>query len=334
MSRAVLDRPGATRRRPRPVLTAIGVLLLLVSLLGAGAHWWTPSTALLLGVSAFAPYLMLAAPLSLAVLVSARRWIPAVVAAGLCAVWVTAELPLYTATTSPAGGRTVVVMTANLRLGKASAASVVAAVKRNHVDVLLVQELNIGERWALHNAGLGEVLPFHNYDARPGAQGTGMWSRWYLYDEQQRTDFSFAFVTARVAIPHFPCDPVVAGLHMQGPWPDSAGWSKDIGHLPTVLDELAAQPCAVLGGGDFNATPDVAQFRHLLRHGIADAAAQAGSGVTATYPSNTWLPPAIAIDHVLTRGAVATATHTVDIATTDHRALVASIALPRLSSTG
>jgi endonuclease/exonuclease/phosphatase (EEP) superfamily protein YafD len=99
-----------------------------------------------------------------------------------------------------------------------------------------------------------------------------------------------------------------------------------------VLDGLpAGRP--VIVGGDFNATPDVAQFRSVLRTGFADAADQAGAGMTRTYPADRWFPPLIAIDHVLTRGgAVATGVQTVSISGSDHRALLARIAVPTDSS--
>jgi endonuclease/exonuclease/phosphatase (EEP) superfamily protein YafD len=118
------------------------------------------------------------------------------------------------------------------------------------------------------------------------------------------------------------------GLHLAGPVPDAAHWSADIRRLPEVLNELPSA-AAVIVGGDFNATPDTTQFRSVLRAGFADAADQAGAGMTRTYPADSWLPPLIAIDHVLIKGgAVATAARTVSISGSDHRALLVAVALP------
>lgn len=47
------------------------------------------------------------------------------------------------------------------------------------------------------------------------------------------------------------------------------------------------------------------QFRDLLTDGYHDAVEQTGSGFAPTYPSDTWFPPVITIDHALTRNAVA-----------------------------
>lgn len=285
--------------------------------------------SVLLGLTAFAPWLMLAGPFALALLLGASRRVGAVVAAALCVVSVVTQLPLYVADTAPRDARTVVVMTLNLRLGLASPAAVVAAVRRDRVDLLMTEELTDAENDALLRAGLAGVLPSREVAPAGGATGTGLWSRWPLHDQRRRDDFAFEFVTAQVDIPGVSCAPTVAALHMQGPWPHAAGWDRDIAHLPSVLDELGATPCALLVGGDFNATPDVAQFRRLLTHGRADAAEQAGAGLTATYPAGHWYPPLIAIDHVLTRRAVAVGVHTVSVPGSDHRGLVASVAVPR-----
>jgi endonuclease/exonuclease/phosphatase (EEP) superfamily protein YafD len=84
-----------------------------------------------------------------------------------------------------------------------------------------------------------------------------------------------------------------------------------------------------VAAGDLNATPDIVQFRDLLVDGYADAAQQAGAGMTLTYPADRWYPPLIAIDHVLTRDAVATTADTIHISDTDHRALLVTVQVPR-----
>jgi endonuclease/exonuclease/phosphatase (EEP) superfamily protein YafD len=192
----------------------------------------------------------------------------------------------------------------------------------------MLEELTEAEQAALGAAGLDKLLPYHVSDPQGAALGTGLWSRYPLSEQTKRGDFSFAFVTARVAIPGVAHPPLAVAAHMAGPYPDSADWLKDMAHLPSVLSSLA-DSASTLVGGDFNATPDVVQFRHLLRDGYADAADQAGAGVTATWPTDQWYGPVIAIDHVLTRHAVATSADTLSIANTDHRALLVKVAVPR-----
>jgi endonuclease/exonuclease/phosphatase (EEP) superfamily protein YafD len=68
----------------------------------------------------------------------------------------------------------------------------------------------------------------------------------------------------------------------------------------------------------------------LLTNGYDDAAEQAGSGRDLTYPSNRRFPPLIGIDHVLTRNATAVTTETIEVPDTDHRALLATVMVPKL----
>jgi endonuclease/exonuclease/phosphatase (EEP) superfamily protein YafD len=96
------------------------------------------------------------------------------------------------------------------------------------------------------------------------------------------------------------------------------------------VDDFAetAGPAAVIVAGDFNRTPDMRQFRDLLTNGFGDAVEQTGAGFGPTFPSRTWHPPLITIDHMLTRRATATAIRTVYIGGFDHRALLATLAVP------
>jgi endonuclease/exonuclease/phosphatase (EEP) superfamily protein YafD len=90
----------------------------------------------------------------------------------------------------------------------------------------------------------------------------------------------------------------------------------------------AAGPGAVIVGGAYNSTPDMRQFRDLLTHGYHDAVEQTGSGFAPTYPPDTWFPPVITIDHVLTRNAIACWIMTIDVPGSDHRSLLANSAIP------
>lgn len=331
-----LRRPAAHRpwRRKQArgrwyrVVVVIATALVLVAAVGLVAHFRAPGRAWSLGISAFSPYLMLAAPVGAVVFAISRGWIGTGVAIAVTVVAVTTQLPLYTSTDPPAHARTVVVMTSNLKIGGADPVSLLDAIRRHGVEVLMLQELTPAEQQRLVAAGLDRVLPFHVSDPRPLALGTGLWSRYPLSDEVRRTDFSWAFVTASAHVPGVGVPLALAALHLAGPYPDPTLWHRDIAHLPSVLPGLGGGSRTVLAGGDFNATPDLHQFRKLLTHGYADAAEQAGAGMTRTFPADTWLPPLIAIDHVLTRRAVATGAETVSIEGTDHRALLVRVAVP------
>ena len=117
----------------------------------------------------------------------------------------------------------------------------------------------------LLSAGVLGALPNQATDPRPGAEGGGLWTRLPLSDVQRRQDFSYAFVSADVAVA-----PIrFSSAHMAGPTPRAARWAKDIGHLPAVLDAMPADR-PVLLAGDLNATPDRAE-RGTVRRGSLTA---------------------------------------------------------------
>jgi endonuclease/exonuclease/phosphatase (EEP) superfamily protein YafD len=132
-----------------------------------------------------------------------------------------------------------------------------------------------------------------------------------------------------VRVPGLAAAPTAIALHVYGPYPSTqtARWDEEIRRLRAVLHALPTRAPALVGG-DFNATPDVAQFRSILSGGYADAADQAGAGPTPTYPADRTGPPLIAIDHVLTRGAVAHRVDSLQLTGSDHRALLVTVRLP------
>jgi endonuclease/exonuclease/phosphatase (EEP) superfamily protein YafD len=310
------------------VLNIAGGVLLLVAVVALIAHFRPPGRSWALGVSAFSPYLMLAAPVAAVLFVVARQWLVLALALVVVVACASTQSRLFVSARAPADSTRLVTMTCNLRLGQASPAAVVRAVRDHRVDLLTLQELTGPEQTRLEQAGLDDVLPYHAAHADPNAVGTGMWSRHPLTSIGRRTDFTFAFITAKLVLPRVAAPVAVVTLHMAGPVPSSTLWQRDIRRLPGVLRDLSPDGTVVVGG-DFNATPDVAQFRALLVDGYADGAEQAGAGVTRTYPAHTWYPPLIAIDHVLTRHAVATSAETLPIAGSDHRALLVSVRIPR-----
>ncbi|MCW2529739.1 MAG: hypothetical protein JWM76_4599 [Pseudonocardiales bacterium] len=325
---------GTPRRWLRMLAMIVAVGLLLLAAVGLVGHLVGVRNHALMVLAVGAPYLMSAAPLGLLVALIGRQWVLSGLASAVVIYCVVIQAPLFIAAGGPksaAGGRTLTMMTANLRLGLADAPALVDTVRRSGVDVLTTQELTADAVRRLAEAGLDRVLPYHATDARDHASGVGVWSRYPITNSQRIGGYEFAFVAARIAIPAVAADPIIAAIHMPGPWPQPvADWAHDLAQLPATLKTIADAGAggAVLIGGDFNATPDIVQFRRLLRGGYRDAAEQAGAGITRTYPGDSWIPPVIAIDHVLTHGATATSVRTVSIAGSDHRGLVSRIAIP------
>jgi endonuclease/exonuclease/phosphatase (EEP) superfamily protein YafD len=137
-------------------------------------------------------------------------------------------------------------------------------------------------------------------------------------------------VAARLRIPGVRFDPVVASVHVTSPLASFGDWRSGITAIKAELDGLAdaAGPGSVIVAGDFNSTPDMRQFRDLLTNGYRDAVEQTGAGFTPTFPSHTWFPPLITVDHVLTRHAAASSICTIDVRGSDHRSLVATVDVP------
>jgi endonuclease/exonuclease/phosphatase (EEP) superfamily protein YafD len=310
------------------MLSIAGAVLLLVALVGLVARFHTPGPSWELGVSAFSPYLMLAGPVAAVLFAVARQWLPVALVLVVVVGCASTQHRLFLAARAPADSQQLVAMTSNLRLGEASPAAVVRAVRDHRVDLLTLQELTGPERARLEQAGLDDVLPYHAAHADQSAIGTGMWSRYPLSSIERRADFTFAFITATMTVRGVRTPVTAVALHMAGPVPSSTLWQREIRRLPGVLRDLPAVGPVVVGG-DFNATHDIAQFRALLVDGYADGAQQAGAGIMRTYPADTWYPPLIGIDHVLIRDAVATRAETVRIAGSDHLALLVSLAVAR-----
>lgn len=308
------------------LLTAIGVLALAVAFAALLARYVPSMTRAVLGVAALSPYLMLGAPAA-TVLFAALRSIPLTAIAGVLTIAVIAvQAPRYVRGRSDAGIH-VRVMSANLRYGRADPDALVE-LALEHADILAVQELTPEKADLLSASGLDEAFPYRALRACEGPAGVGVWSRYPVdgFDVDDR--FWLGFLIAQVRIPGIEAPAAVVVTHMSAPWPEPIqGWRDDLARLRTTLEEVGAATAGpVIVAGDLNATPDVLEFRRLLRGGYTDAAEQAGAGSTRTHPADVrLLPPLFAVDHILTRDATAVSVRTLAIPDSDHRALLAAI---------
>ena len=203
---------------------------------------------------------------------------------------------------------------------------------RTSADVITVSELTPDWVQRFYANGMRDVFPYSVLAPLPGAGGYGLWSRHPL--EVIAPLKGGNMVAARVDIADIQVDPIVASVHIMNPltyygrafdrWRAGISAAKD--RMESLAEEVGDG--AVIVAGDFNSTPDMRQFRQLLSNGYRDAVAQTGSGVEPTYPAYPWMPPLITIDHVLTRNASVCSIRTISLQTTDHRALLATIAIP------
>jgi endonuclease/exonuclease/phosphatase (EEP) superfamily protein YafD len=233
-----------------------------------------------------------------------------------------------------AAGPVLRVVTANLLAGRAVAGAVVELAGRTRADVLFVQELTGEAAAGLARAGLGDLLPYRVTQQLPHGAGGSIYARYPLRGEPPAAPPTAARCAARLVLPSGQ-SVRLACIHAAPPKPPwfpaaTARWRSQLAALPAP----AGSPQIL--AGDFNATLDHAQFRRLLRRGYADAASQAGHGLTPTWgPQPGHRPALLAIDHILTdrRCAVLT-TSAHPLAGSDHRALYAELRLPAPHSQG
>jgi endonuclease/exonuclease/phosphatase family metal-dependent hydrolase len=111
--------------------------------------------------------------------------------------------------------------------------------------------------------------------------------------------------------------------------PGVGQWNDELDGIARHLH--AAHVRRELVVGDFNATWGNRGFRAILSTGLVDGAAARGDALDMTWSQlSSPLPPLIRIDHVLTGpGVVVTTIHSRPGPGSDHRALLATVALLR-----
>ncbi len=229
----------------------------------------------------------------------------------------------------PAEGPELSVLTLNLLAGGAAAPGLVGLVRSTAADVVFLQELTDEAVMKLKRAGLNELLPNEMLDVEGYRyRGSGIYARYPLSDGLTIGPSYASQPTARLDLPSGRSVQLVC-VHPHPPfppwsWAAAPRWRGELAALPPPGD-----PPVVLAG-DYNATPDHAQFRRLLRLGYVDAASQVGNGLVPTWgPEPRGRPALFTVDHVLVdpRCAVlGTCVHVVP--GSDHRALYARFRLP------
>ena len=228
----------------------------------------------------------------------------------------------------PAAGPVLRVLTANLLFGRAGADMVAELVRRQHADVLFVQELTDEAAARLQKAGLGDLLPHRVTQPKSHRTRSSIYARYPLRGGPPPPPPSAARCTARLDLPSGQ-SVELACIHTAPPKPPwspgaTARWRSQLSALPGPGDSPR------ILAGDFNATLDHAQFRRLLRRGYLDAASQVGHGLSPTWgPRPGRRLALLAIDHVLTDRRCAVLTTSAHWLTgSDHRALYAELRLP------
>jgi endonuclease/exonuclease/phosphatase family metal-dependent hydrolase len=218
------------------------------------------------------------------------------------------------------GAARITVMNANLYEGRAKAQDVVDAVRDHHVDLLVLEEITPQLLQEMDGLGLATLLPDRVGEPDYMVAGTMILANQPLTDHV-RLRTTFQGWEARYG------SLTVLGVHPVAPV-DPAGWRAD--HA-AILKQAEADHADLIVG-DMNATPDHEPMRRLDDAGFRDAGEVSNEGWQPTWPANhvsvfPLLPPLVRIDHVLIGDHLASlGTRTIDIAGTDHYALLAMVA--------
>lgn len=270
----------------------------------------------------FTPYIAAAAVIPILVAWLLRRWLPALLSLVAFAVLVSLVLPRAIAGGPHPNGPRLRLLTVNMHGGHISPERLVALASRERVDVVAVEESTQRVKGTLIAAGLTRLLPFtdlQRYD-------TGIYSRLPFRSVRAIRGPGRAIDVEAQVIVKGAALVVVRIVHVQKPsFASSRLWLQTLHGLPPARSGVLR-----IIAGDFNSTLDHSPLRAVLDRGYADAAERAGRGLDATWPADRSF--GIAIDHVLVDRRIGVdRVRIVRVTGTDHRAVIADLALPRQS---
>ena len=331
------ELPAPTRPRVRPWRLAFSLLVVgcvavgvLPDLLGLDRR--TPFAQLV----SFRPALLvvLAVLALLATVVAGMRRRGWTLAAGLLAVALVGGLMVLPRALpgidvpepDAPSGPTLTVLSFNAYEGRADVDAVAALVRSSRPDLIALPEAA-----GRFRDRLAPLLPDYRFvasqDRGPDVQGV---------TAAVRADFGDVTVQVDRTTTATPSVEFTGGalgelrfvaFHSDAPVPgDVPQWRADLATLDRWCANREIGP--VIVAGDFNATLDHSICREGVT-GCADAAAETGEGLVATWPTRfpRWF--GVQIDHVLVTGGITAENTTVhDVPGSDHRAVVTRLRLP------
>ncbi len=262
---------------------------------------------------------------ALVVAVALRRRVASVVALALVVVHVALAVPPFRGGPgASAGDDDLVVMAANLELGRADLDVLASAVRDHDVDVLVLLELTPGAADALETAGLEDLLPEQVLDAAPGPAGSGVLSRFPL-QEREVPPSRFAQPAVEVGTDVGPV--LVRAAHSTPPVRFPVLWHEELADLTRWASTETDADVPVVLAGDLNSSQDHPAFRRLTAV-LGDAHATLGRGWVRTWPQGGVVPPFVQLDHVLVDGLPVVDAGSVRLPRTDHAAVWARFGAP------
>jgi endonuclease/exonuclease/phosphatase (EEP) superfamily protein YafD len=271
----------------------------------------------------------LAATLAAAVLLVRKRWAALAVAVVCAAVnWTTIApylTPLTPLARAAAPAERVRFMLANVHMHNRDYEALVAAVRAERPDVLVVQELT--RKWLRGLAPLLDEYPYCSALPNPGGSGIAVFSRLPITYAEVLAFHGPSYMPGMLVRLRVGETPLTA-LALHPPTPTRA---HRFAKRNTQLAAAAARIRAVEGPrvliGDLNTTPWSPYFADLVRDsGLRDA--RAGAGLWTTWPMPLPSPLQIPIDHCLTSDDVRVdAIRTGPDVGSDHRPVVVDVSV-------
>jgi endonuclease/exonuclease/phosphatase (EEP) superfamily protein YafD len=322
------------RPRFQQLLFTIAGLALLPALAATGMRLFPPSDDASAQVAAFIPYGLLGYLLALGCLLAAlararHRLAPGVITV-VVAILTACHLawlgPLFVDDHRAAGTPKFRLMSLNMFNGEADSGQV--AERAEKADVVILVEATPDALRALERYGWDKRFPYSVGDPRNNFSNTAVYSRFPLSRSSQIGDTSFEQWVTTVRIPRVGGIRLMA-VHPCNPYCGDDRWSSEHRLLRrTVIDNID-RPLVV--AGDFNAVDDHGPMQALQRAGLKSATDVAGAGWLPTYPANRSFPPLLPIDHVMiNKDLTATSVTSFTVAGSDHRGLLATLALTAL----
>jgi endonuclease/exonuclease/phosphatase (EEP) superfamily protein YafD len=310
----------------------VGVLWLVAIARAVAWDTWEPFAA----VNAFTMVVFLPAwPIAVLALWRRRR-VLAVAGALMAVVQLALVLPELTAA-GPVPGEvrgalSVRVFDANVYVGNPSMSGYAREIRRDRPDLVTLEEASQRDVGQLSARGALDHLPYRYWNGARGSRSLVILSRYRLGSSAAWSVDRLPYLArTTVDIPRHPLTLWI--VHATAPVAPGVGqWNDELDGIARHLH--AAHVRRELVVGDFNATWGNRGFRAILSTGLVDGAAARGDALDMTWSQlSSPLPPLIRIDHVLTGpGVVVTTIHSRPGPGSDHRALLATVALLRRPS--
>ncbi len=245
--------------------------------------------------------------------------------------WVVPDFdPISHLARASAGEDIVRVFDENVSQSNHNLDGIAAELRRNHPDVVTMEELTYAAYASLLATGVLDRFPYAFVRATAdGPFGMAIWSKfplvgmteWHAGFHPELRGWLVLSGGRRLRLDVLHSDAPV-GPHQPHIWAEE---------LADIKADLKAEPRPLLAVGDLNATWYDWHFQSILGLGLRDAAVIAGRGWQMTWPRDqSPVVPYLRIDHVLLSPTISLLSYGVGQGQgSDHRPIIVTVALPR-----